>query len=335
MHLCDFAAHVAECPNGPNCLGPGGEPFQTAGSLYPYDIFNTRKFAVGALQAIFPERREETGNTMDPGEYGIESYYCRLICIFIFMLSIADEFQNILGLMKLLYQLPTENGKWVKYEYPTWASKNHVKHVRGISELEFVSFAVNGMPLRWKIFNVLFLLLPKLFIWRMLTKAGIQFLMETAAIVDQIVNTTALTFVFTCDELIMDRLSTYATKHIMSNLEDYELFDSDPYEDESDRAALERYRRKEVGFSLGSGEWWLLPRRLIWSFVLMALFLAEYYIHNCNRTGDGSLVSVDMFYPTAAHLDPWCFLAKTLAYSCETEGEAFWSMPHARGNSSD
>merc|ERR1719160_1940061 len=67
MHLCDFASHVSECPDAPNCQGPGGEAIPNPGSLYPYDIWNTRKFVRGALQAMFPDRKDDIGTTMDPG----------------------------------------------------------------------------------------------------------------------------------------------------------------------------------------------------------------------------------------------------------------------------
>jgi len=335
MHLCDFASHVAKCPDKPDCHGPGGQEIPNPGSLYPYDIWNTRKFMRDGMMILFPDRKDDIASNLDPGEYGVESYYCRLLCIFVFMVAIADEFQNIRDLVKLLYNLPTQDLSWVSYDPPTWSSKQHVKDVHGMKELSFVRFTVNGMPLRWKVFNMVFLLVPKIFIWRMLTMAGVHFLMETAAMVDQIVNTTALSFVFTTDELILERLTTKATKHIMTNLEDYELFDHDHYESESDQEALERYARQEMNwFKFSHRDWWLLPRRLFWSFVLMVLFLAEYYWHNCRRMDDGSVVSTDQYYPPGAHLDIWCFVGKFFSYAHSYGGddqEAFWTMPDGPG----
>merc|ERR1719158_1888029 len=38
MHLCDFAAHIAHCPNHKDCHGPGGREIPDPGELYPYDI---------------------------------------------------------------------------------------------------------------------------------------------------------------------------------------------------------------------------------------------------------------------------------------------------------
>jgi len=279
------------------------------------------------LQSLFPHLKDEIADKVDPGEYGLEGYYCRLLCIFVFMVSIADEFQNIRDLIKLLYYLPAEEQHWVQYEPPTWGTKQHVKDVHGVSELEFVRFRVNGMPLRWKMFNTVFLLFPKIFIWRMLSMAGVHFIMETAAMVDQVVNTTALSFVFTLDELILERLTTKATKHIMANLQDYDLFDDKVYEEESDQEALDRYNKQEMTWRMSGRDWWLLPRRLFWSVVLMMLFTAEYYLHNCVKMEDGSWVSVDMFLPSTAHLDAWCFVQKFLAHCSNEVATAFWTMP--------
>merc|ERR1712137_642950 len=90
MHLCDFASHVARCPNEPDCHGPGGKEVENPGSLYPYDVWNTRKFVRDSLQVIFPDLSDEIAEKVDPGEYGLEGYYCRLLCIFVFMVGIAD-----------------------------------------------------------------------------------------------------------------------------------------------------------------------------------------------------------------------------------------------------
>jgi len=331
MHLCDFGSHVANCPNNKDCHGPGGTEIPNPGNLYPYDIWNTRKFVRDGMQALFPDMKDKIDSNFDPGEYGVESYYCRLICIFLFMVAIADEFQNIRDLVKLLYYLPTnDNQLWVQYDPPQWASKQHVKDVNGVRELEFVRFKVNGMPLRWKIINLVVVLLPKIFIWRMLTMAGVHFLMETAAMVDQIVNTTALQFVFTTDELILDRLTTKATRHIMSNLQDYDLFDNNQYEEQSDQECLETYAENEMTWTMGARDWWLLPRRLFWAVGLTIAFLAEYYCHNCKRMGDGSLVSTDQYYPPDAHLDIGSFVLKFFSLSVPygtDVSQAFWTMP--------
>jgi hypothetical protein len=322
MHLCDFASHIDHCPNSPNCHGPGGEEIPDPGALYPFDVWNTRRFVRDSLVAMFPDRKDEITGNVDPGEYGLESNYCRWLCIFIFVLQIADEFQNITDLIKLLRRLPSaesHDAPWVNYDPPC-------KDVHGIAELDLVKFEVNGMPFRWKVFNTVFLLIPRIFIWRMLTMAGVHFLMETAAMVDQIVNTTALSFVLTTDELILERLATKAARHIMADITDYSLFDDSSLKSDTDHETLNRYMTEEMSW-MGRHVFPLWPRRLFYTVALMAVFTAEYYFHNCEQMFDGSWVSMSVFLPEKAHLDLRTFLWKFFSLNAEPPGEPFWTMP--------
>jgi len=321
MHLCDFGAHIENCPEGPNCIGPGGQHIIDPGSLYAYDIWNTRKFMRDSLKAVFPELKDKIDKKVDPGEYGVESYYCRLLCIFVFMVAIADEFQNVVDLMKLLYYLPSHDDAWVQYSPPDWGAKEYVKEVHGHTELELVHFHVAGMSLRWKFANFLILFLPKVLLWRLLSMAGVHFLMETAGMVDQIVNTTALSFVFTIDEMILERLTTKATKHIMSSLEDYPLYNPREGEEDADHEILQHFEDNEMTWWVNGNDWWLLPRRILWSVMLMWLFTAEYYYRNCDKASDGSWVSKDISLPSRAHLHPWCLIE----HCTETDNKPFWT----------
>ena len=45
--------------------------------------------------ALFPQMQDEIDKNVDPGEYGVESYWCRLVCIFIFVTAILDDFYAI------------------------------------------------------------------------------------------------------------------------------------------------------------------------------------------------------------------------------------------------
>jgi hypothetical protein len=330
MHLCDFASHISSCPNGPDCTGPGGQAIPDPGALYPFDIWYTRGFMRDSLQQLFPDKLEEIQNKVDPGEYGLESYYCRLLCIFVFVLQIADEFQNIHDLFRFLKTLPSgeaDEAPWIQYDIPPGESKPK-DDAHGNCELEFVKFSVNSMPVRWKIINIVFLLIPRIFIWRMVTMARVHFLMETAAMVDQIVNTTALSFVLTTDELILERLATKATKHMMANIEEQQLFDYTPYTDETDQQALERYDTQEMSWRVASHSFPLLPKRLLWTVLLMAFFTAEYYVHNCTQAQDGGWVSKDMYLPEHAHLSFSNFVMKFFSLSHEAHSaDPVWSMP--------
>merc|ERR1719240_1420968 len=130
--------------------------------------------------------------------------------------------------------------------------------------------------------------------------------METAAMVDQIINTTALSFIFSIDELILERLTTSVTRHIIGNLCDYPLFDPCEHEDDSDEDVIQRYIAHEL-----APRWRIsdipkltriFPRRLLWCVLLSIFFIGEYYYSSCNRREDGSWVSKEMYLPQKSHL---------------------------------
>merc|ERR1740138_187716 len=90
MYLCDFGAWVKDCPGQPWCIGPGGTEI-TAPRLYSWEQWSVRTFVKQSLQTLFPERLDEINAKIDPGEYGVESYTCRWMCCFIFMMSVMSE----------------------------------------------------------------------------------------------------------------------------------------------------------------------------------------------------------------------------------------------------
>merc|ERR1711869_161229 len=78
MHLCDFGAHMQNCPGDKNCLGPGGTDYKTPGRLYSYDAWSTRTYVRDSLAALLHNRTDDVHTLVDPGEYGLESYTCRM-----------------------------------------------------------------------------------------------------------------------------------------------------------------------------------------------------------------------------------------------------------------
>eukprot|EP00439_Symbiodinium_sp_Y106_P074806 s169_g14.t1 len=77
MHLCDFGASVKACPDASNCVGPSGTVY-TPARLYSFPIWSTRVFVRDSMKAVFPEYAEKIDEQVDPGEYGLENYTCRL-----------------------------------------------------------------------------------------------------------------------------------------------------------------------------------------------------------------------------------------------------------------
>jgi len=324
MHLCDFGADVDNCPEGANCWGPGGTQY-TPTRVYDFGSWATRNFVKSSLTALFPKMKQEIAENVDAGEYGLEDYYCRLACCLIFILAIVDDLTKTLGLLCLLLQVPTAAECWISYEVPTWDSKDRAMSIHGWQELDLVKFRVCGMPMKWKVINVVFVFMPKCAIWWTLTSSGFHFLMETAGIVDLVVNCMALAFVLSLDEMCFERLATQATKHIMLQLEDIQF--EVPEDNETDEVLLSRFRHLELGLS--DRRWWrafmlILPKRMIFIAILMFAFLGKYYINNCIRQKDGSWVSRPMRLPDDVSYNPFTFMYDFLL-SWKTE--TFWEMP--------
>merc|ERR1719235_2767748 len=110
-----------------------------------------------------------------------------------------NDLNSTISLFQLLKKVPSKAESWVDYDPDS-------------DEGLGLKFKVAGMPKKWKIFNALVIGVPKLLIWAITVDAGIRFLMETAGMVDLILNSVAMGFILDIDELIADRLANEATK---------------------------------------------------------------------------------------------------------------------------
>eukprot|EP00930_Biecheleria_cincta_P057379 TRINITY_DN43329_c0_g1_i1.p1 TRINITY_DN43329_c0_g1~~TRINITY_DN43329_c0_g1_i1.p1 ORF type:complete len:485 (-),score=80.04 TRINITY_DN43329_c0_g1_i1:106-1560(-) len=323
MHLCDFGASIKDCPHAPNCKGPLGTTY-TAPRLYGYNIWSTRIFVRDSLKAVFPDKEDELAETVDPGEYGMENYYCRFACLFLFTLSVVDDLSGTYKLAKTLWYVPTDNESWIDYQTPSWAEKADIKEINGIDELELVQFFVAGIPLHWKLINVCFVLIPKFCLWLALVRSGVHYLMETAGIVDVIVNAMALTFVLEMDEMVFQRFSTTLTKHIMSRIADLPIFNTEDEEQETEEQALRRFNDSEVGTARWTKLHLIVPQRFLWVLFIQLLFLWEYYHTNCEQLPDGSRISKKMHLPLGLDYSP---LKLMFGIDGAMEHQPFWTMP--------
>jgi len=328
MHLCDFGKNMEQCPGGQDCVGPGGTIYAPS-RLYGFDIWLTRTFVRDSLKAAFPHRSQEFDQLVDPGEYGMENWWCRFICCFVFMMSVMDDLRNSLNLILLLWNLPNKPQKWISYEPPDWAGKDQVKKIHNWSELNLVKFGVAGMPRAWKVANLFTVCFPKLVIWYLLTSSGFHLLMESAGILDVIMNSLAVNFILSIDEIIFQVLTTIPVRHMMTNLEDYDLFKTDEEEKETDDEILYKFQRTE----LGRGKWrvfatMIIPRRLFQVIVLMLIFWKKYYYYNCMQMEDGSWVSKPLYVPPDTSFRPLAFLFN---YDDHASDSPAWVMPERDG----
>lgn len=213
------------------------------------------------------------------------------------MTAVVNDLFETISFANLLYSVPSSAETWIYYEVPQWADKATIKERLDKTELDFVKFRTVGMPLSWKIANALLILVPKCALWVALVLAGFHYLMETAGIVDVIVNAMALAFVLEVDELVFERLGDTTTKHIMENLEDFPLFNTEEDEDAEEDTILADFRRKELGRGRLRGWMNIVPVRLLVVVALHTASVQFYYYRNCITRPDGSLVSKEMHLP--------------------------------------
>lgn len=307
MHLCDFGKDLSICPGDARCLGPGGTEIEKT-RIYSYAIWNVRKFVRQSLIDVMPDREEEISEKIDPGEYGMENYYCRLLCCFLFAMTVVEEFLRSLGLIRLLWVLPSKDEPWITYD------------LEGIEQelinkpLEHVNFQVAGMSCPWKIFTFLFIVVPKLFICHNVLLQGIGLVMDTSAIMDQILGAMSLTFIIGIDELVYSVFASSAIKHIMANVVqvDRSSYENNETEEENSRCS----------FLL------VIPRRFCWTVLITTIYTAVYYVRKCEIWSNGNWVAHDMYLPRSARFNMLDFLFDYVP----SEDKPFWSMHRSPTN---
>merc|ERR1712196_489367 len=143
----------------------------TPSRLYSWDAIVNRNFVRDSLKAVLPDKIKEINELVDVGEYGIESYWCRLACCFIFMMSCMGELEITFKMFQLLYKIPTNNDPWIK------AKPNEKPETHLMGDISEVTVAIGGMPIFWKILNLLIIVLPKFTLWKLTTETGVLMLM--------------------------------------------------------------------------------------------------------------------------------------------------------------
>eukprot|EP00929_Paragymnodinium_shiwhaense_P048814 TRINITY_DN24642_c0_g1_i1.p1 TRINITY_DN24642_c0_g1~~TRINITY_DN24642_c0_g1_i1.p1 ORF type:complete len:429 (-),score=60.60 TRINITY_DN24642_c0_g1_i1:382-1668(-) len=311
MYLCDFGANVEHCKEGdPACMGPGGTTMSPA-RMYNWDQWVTRVYVRDALLAVFPDSRDEIRQSVDPGEYGMESYSCRLVCVFVFMITVIEELYLIVRMIRFLVYIPNESQPWLVEIESTDPSEEPDVQVR-----------VAGMSVFWKLFSALTVLLPKAVLWTMTVDTGTSFLMETDGIDDIIVNSVALTFLLTMDEIIFEGLMSAKTKYLLDACEDYDTGGT------SKHAAAEPAEEAPLCSRLCGAMWTVVNQscwKLLLTAILTALFTMHYYVQHCTYVS-GRWVSQPVYTPSTTAYN---FLNALLApiFPLAHSKEPYWTMP--------
>jgi len=316
MYLCDFGAFVQDCPGNPWCVGPTGSQI-SAPRTYSWSQWSSRQFVKTSLEALFPDRLDDIRKNVDPGEYGMESYSCRWLCCFIFMMSVMSELFLNFRMLRLLCAVPNENEPWLQLkDDDTEAS----------SWLDAAEVRVAGMSPGWKIINIIFVFIPKMLLWKITAEAGVVFLMETASIEDIIVNSVALTFVLNIDEMFFELMSD-AAKVMLECHEELKFYDETQEENLPEELIMEEHCVRQ---NLRHWRIWdtleLFPVKLVAVFLLTLWFAANYYVERCNYAGNAHWLSKDMYLPKSIHFSILSAYFSSFFPNPHLD-EPFWQMP--------
>lgn len=378
MFLCDLGAGCIQGDSS-RCMGPSGTEI-TPPRLYSFDIWTTRIFVRESLKAIFPDKQDDIQDLIDPGEYGLESYWCRLLCCILFVMSMLKEATNIIGMGKVLYYPPTRADSWlgegmgdsqadivqadldsgdvktipVSSDDPEDARANSRQSVLGDKKrstrvlksaedlasaavppsgdvfeedwLDSIDLKIAGMPLMWKVINAVCILLPKILVWKLTVQTGITFLMETASISDLVVNSIALTFILSIDEMICETLTSQSTLSMLSRCKDYPLFDIEAAT-MSDDELLTRYggAKLEEGVRCRDLLAILFPTRLVCVIIITIYFVWSYYRIHCQQDG-ATFWPNPLRTPTTAAFSIFNALFPDL-FPIHVVDEPSWEMP--------
>jgi hypothetical protein len=314
MYLCDFGAGMDACQEGPGCIGPGGTNM-TAPRLYDWEQWSTRVFVRDALKALFPDRTD-IDIIADPGEYGVESAFCRQLCCLIFVVGIMSELDWVIKMVKLLSFVPTRNDAWIV------AKPDAARTLKVHNWLDEVQVQASGMSLCWKIWNFIFVCLPKIILWWLTASYGTSFLMETSSIDGIIVNSVALGFLLTFDELITDNLMSAQANYLLDNVVPYHL-DTDE-ELDTDEAAIAKYCSFSM-FQVAQDVLTMKLPKLILSGVLTYYLMQTYYHTHCDFK-EGRWVSKPVYRPKSMEFTVLNGLFGDL-WPPPREATPYWSFP--------
>lgn len=304
MHLCDFGATLETCPGGVGCVGPGGTKF-TKLRLYGYTQWAIQKFVKQALLDVVPERTDLINEKVDPGEFGMENYWCRLYACFLFAMSVITELYSCFELFGVLWNIPSNNESWIGFKERE-SSGNSSSST--FPALDFVNFQVAGMSHLWKLINICTVLVPKVFLWVFVVWQGFILLMESAGILDLVLGSLAMSFICSIDEMILSSLSSKAARHIMDSLDPFEVVDHG--------------HQKRTTLQL---LWFTFPRRLALVICITVFFITKYYMRKCRWDPDlATWISIDMSYPTKVTYLFWDLFDADLI---PMDKEKFWTMP--------
>lgn len=202
---------------------------------------------------------------IDPGEYGLESWLCRWICIVILGFQLQGDINAMFNLLHVVWKIPRFNQAWLVHKGCASDEDSH--------GLDDVAFRVRGMSLAWKAFVVALVVAPRANITFNALFQGTKYLLWTASIEELILNSLAITFILGLDDVFFKALSTNEMFNLLDKLEPWVHIDDNPSCPKLILMRLEHF----VGVT---------------SCCLVSIW---YFWNYCILTADGSLVSKPLY----------------------------------------
>merc|ERR1719460_1544985 len=122
-------------------------------------------------------------------------------------------------MIELIWKVPTKAEPWI-HPRPREPGCGPL-----LGSLDEVRVTIAGIPMPWKILNLVIVVVPKFMLWKLTAETGITILMETAGIDDLVTNSVGLTFILGLDELIGSALMREETLMFVAACEEFDLYE--------------------------------------------------------------------------------------------------------------
>uniref|UniRef100_A0A7S2AJI7 Uncharacterized protein n=1 Tax=Alexandrium andersonii TaxID=327968 RepID=A0A7S2AJI7_9DINO len=186
---------------------------------------------------------------------------------------------------RFVFLSPTLHGRtenhveqWISFDEPDPETKR-LMSLLGKKDIDCITFKMAGMPLRWKVLWAWPVILVRFMITSVLAFVGFRFLMNSAGVIDQILNAVALFFIVELDLIMFTTFAKDMTRDIMDRLE--------PYRMPAERAKIESFVWKALRQEKSYTSWDVIRRTIRFSRVIVAVFFLQwmmflgYFMSHC------------------------------------------------------
>lgn len=139
------------------------------------------------------------------------------LCIMVFVVSLFSDFRNAMDLARCLYRLPSKKGVWLVGRKMEEIQLGNFD----AQETLDLNIQVDAVPLSWKIFYCISLVIPKVLIMVALLFVGTCYLFNESDRKELILNAVAYVFVSQIDSLLFDAVVPNDIREKLDNMQTY------------------------------------------------------------------------------------------------------------------